>query len=177
MVNTVFTQFGDSTSGIGALGINGGAFVVQLLTFLVAFLVLRRFAFKPILKVLRDRREVIESGVRLGEEMQKKQTELEEAVAARLHEARVKADEVLAAAHDQARSTVQTAEDKARDKADNILAEAETRIAQDTKLARQKLEGELVGLISEATEAIIDEKVDAKKDAALIGRALKRGGA
>lgn len=173
-MNMIFTHFADSESGIGALGINGGAFLVQLLTFLVAFLILRKFAFRPILKVLRERRELIESGVKLGEEMQKKQAELEEKVATTLHEARAKADEVLATAHDQARSTVQAAEDKARDKASGMLAEAEERIAQDTKLARAKLEGELVGLISEATEAIIEEKVDAQKDAALIGKALKR---
>ena len=35
------------------------------------------------------------------------------------------------------------------------------------------LEKELVGLISDATEAIIEEKVDARKDAQIIERALK----
>lgn len=167
------TQFADSSSGIGALGISGSAFLIQLLTFLVAFLVLRRFAFGPILKVLRERRELIESGVRLGEQMQQEQAALEQKVSQTLREARSQADEIMAAAHDQARSTVQTAEDKARDKAAGILTEAERRIAQDTAVARKKLEGELVGLISEATEAIIEEKVDAQKDAALIERALK----
>lgn len=170
---SLLTQFGDSSSGIGALGINGGAFLIQLITFLIAFLILRQFAFKPILKVLRERRELIESGVHLGEQMRKQEAELEEKVSATLHEARDKADEILAAAHDQARTALQQAEDKARDKATSIVEEAERRIAQDTNLARKKLEGELVGLISDATEAIIEEKVDARKDASLIDKALK----
>lgn len=66
-----FSQFGDSSSGIGALGINVSAFVVQLLTFLLALWLLQRFAFKPILRALADRRALIEKGVSLGEEMKK----------------------------------------------------------------------------------------------------------
>jgi hypothetical protein len=39
--------------------------------------------------------------------------------------------------------------------------------------ARKKLESQIVGWVSDATEAIIGEKVDAEKDAAIIDRALK----
>jgi len=70
-------------------------------------------------------------------------------------------------------SFAREAEGKAQDKAAGILKDAEERIKTDTARARKKLEGELVGLISDATEAIIGEKVDAKKDAALIDAALK----
>jgi len=165
--------FGDSSSGLGALGVDGQAFVIQLITFALAFLVLRRWAFGPILKVLRERRETIESGVKLGEQMQKDKADLEAKVEKTMHETRQQADTIIGSAQDTARQTVREAEDKARDKAAGILKDAEERIAQDTARARQKLEKDLVGLISDATEAIIDEKVDAKKDAQLIDRALK----
>ena len=167
------TIFGDSSSGLGALGVDGKAFVIQLITFVLAYFVLRRYAFQPILKVLRERRETIESGVKLGEDMKKAKTELEDQVEQTLHQARQQADGIIASAQDSGRQAVREAEDKARDKAASILAEADGRIAQDTARARQALEKELVGLISDATEAIIDEKVDAKKDAQLIERALK----
>jgi F-type H+-transporting ATPase subunit b len=165
--------FGDSSSGIGALGVDGQAFVIQLITFVLAFLVLRRYAFGPILKVLHERRETIESGVKLGEQMRKEKVELADKVEKTLHETRQQADGIIAGAQDTARQTVREAEDKAREKAAGILKEADERIAQDTARARQRLEKELVGLVSDATEAIIDEKVDAKKDAQLINRALK----
>lgn len=176
MIVTALTQFGDSSSGVGALGINAQAFLIQLATFLLAFLILKRFAFKPILKVLRERRELIESGVTLGEKMRQQEVELEQKVSAALHSARKQADEIVSQAEDQARQTVQAAEDKARDKAAGVMAEAERRIAQDTVRARKNLEGDIVGLISDATEAIIEEKVDSRKDAALIDKALKRQG-
>jgi F-type H+-transporting ATPase subunit b len=174
VINTLHTQFGaEEASGLGALGVDGKAFIIQLITFVLAYLVLRRFAFGPILKVLRERRDTIESGVKLGEKMQKDQAAMEAKVEKALHEARTQADSIIASAQDAGQQVVKEAEDKARAKAAGILKEAELRIEQETARARKQLEKELVSLISDATEAIIDEKVDAKKDAALIERALK----
>lgn len=167
------TTFADSSSGIGALGVDGKAFLIQLVTFILAYLVLQRYAFKPIIRVMRERRETIENGVRLGEQMKKEYAALEAKVEKELHEARQKADEIIAEAQDGGRQAVREAEEKARAKAEGILSDAQARISQEAARARQHLEKEVVSLVSEATETIIGEKVDAKKDASLIERALK----
>lgn len=172
-MNYLSTQFGAETSGIGALGVDGKAFLIQLVTFVLAFLILKKYAFGPIIKMMDQRRQTIESGVTLGEEMKKKQAELEKKVNEALANARKEADGILATADDAARAKAAETEAKARKKAEGILKEADERITQDMARARQKLEGELVNLVSDATEAIIGEKVDAKKDAALIESALK----
>ncbi|HET7827722.1 MAG TPA: F0F1 ATP synthase subunit B [Candidatus Saccharimonadales bacterium] len=169
----IFTQFGDSSSGIGALGLNLSSFLIQLGTFIIAFLVLRKWAFKPVLKILEERRATIEKGVSLGEQMQKEQAQMEQKVAKALREARVQADKIMAEASERGRQAVAEAEAKAKQKADTIIASAEERIGQDMKLARAKLEKEMAGLVAEATETIISEKIDAKKDSALIDRALR----
>lgn len=170
----MFTQFGsEASAGIGALGIDFKAFIIQLITFVLAFLVLKKWAFGPIIKIMDERRKTIESGVTLGEKMRREEAEADAKVAAKLRDARSKADEIIASADETSRQVVRDAEDKARTKADGILKEADARILTETALARKKLEGELVGLISDATEAIIGEKVDAKKDAQLIDSAIK----
>ena len=167
------TQFADSSSGIGALGIDGKALIIQLITFLLAFWVLKRYAFGPIIKIMNERRQTIEQGVKLGEQMAKEKAALEAKVEESLHQARQQADGIIAGAQDTARQSIADAEDKARDKAAAIAKEAEARITQDTARARHALEKELVGLVSEATEAIIEEKVDSKKDTELIERSLR----
>lgn len=172
-MHILITQFGDSSSGIGALGLNLASFLIQLGTFIIAFLVLRKWAFKPILKVLNERRETIEQGVSLGERMKKEQAEMEQKVAEAMRGARSEADKIIAEASDRGRQIIADAEAKAKEKSENIITSAEERISQDIKLARSNLEKELVGLVAEATEAIIDEKVDIKKDASLIDKALK----
>ena len=173
----LLTQFGDSTTGIRALGIDAKALIIQLVTFLLAFWVLKRYAFGPILRVLAERRKTIEQGVKLGEQMQKDKAELEAKVEAELHKARQQADGILAEASEASRQAIRAAEDTAKQKAEGIIKSAEDRIVQDTARARQQLKGEIVNLVSDATEAIIHEKVDAKKDADLIDRALKEQGA
>ncbi len=172
---TIFGEAANQSgqSGIGALGISGSALIIQLLTFLFAYLVLRKYAFKPILKVLDERRQTIESGVKLGEEMQKERSALDAKVKAALADARKQADGIVADANDAARDTVRAAEGKAQEKADNIVKQAAARALQDAARLRQQIEKEVVSLVSDATEAIIDEKLDDKKDAALMDRILK----
>ena len=169
------TNFGETTadSGIGALGVSGSALVIQLITFSLAYLVLRKYAFKPILKVLDERRQTIESGVKLGEEMQTERAALDAKLKAALAEARKEADTIVADAADVARDTVRNAEVKAQEKADVIVKEAEARSVQEAARLRRQIEKEVASLVSDATEAIIDEKLDDKKDAALMDRVLK----
>lgn len=166
-------NFASSASGIGALGVDGKAFVIQLITFVLAYLVLRKWAFGPILKVMRERRETIDSGVRLGEQMRKEKAALDSKVDQLLHDARRQADSIVAEATEAGRQVVRDAEDGARTKAEGIIKEAQARTEQEARQVRKQIEKEVVGLISDATEVIIHEKVDAKKDAALIDRALR----
>jgi F-type H+-transporting ATPase subunit b len=170
---TYFAATEESAEGIAALGINGTAFLIQLVTFVLVFLVLRRFAFAPIVRMLQERREVIESGVKLGEEMKVQKAAFDKSVAKEMADARAKADDIIASAQTAAKETVHDAESEAQAKAKVIVDEGKARGEQEVVRARKALEAELVDLISDATETIIGEKVDAKKDAALIDRALK----
>lgn len=172
MIETI-TIFGASSAESGILGLSLEAFFIQLVTFILAILVLQRFAAKPILKKLQERRETIEQGVKLGEQMQQEKAAQDAKRDKVIADARAEADRIVANANQTGREAIQEAEDTARERAERMVAQADERIKQDTAQARQKLKSEIAALVSEATEVIIDEKVDAKKDAALIDRALK----
>ncbi|MEI7838206.1 MAG: F0F1 ATP synthase subunit B [bacterium] len=168
-----YTNFADQSSGIGALGVNLQALIIQLITFLIVLWVLKKWAFKPILKVLSDRRKLIESGVNLGNEMKKKEQELEEERKKILHEAQANADKLISDSKDEAKDIISKSEDDAKNRATSILEDANKQIDENTKRSKKKLEKELYGLISEATEAIIGEKIDETKDAKIIDNVLK----
>ncbi len=169
-------QTHETASGIAALGVSPGAFVIQLITFVIVFLLLKRFAFGPIVRVLEERRKVIDEGVKAGQLMAKEREKLEAETAKVLREARHEADKIIATGHKEAREVIREAEKNAQRKAEAMIADAEARIHEEQQQSRRKLEREIVGLVSEATETIVEEKVDAKKDAALIDRALKGRG-
>lgn len=173
MIFTV-TFFGAEASGLSALGVDLNAFIIQLITFILAYLALRYFAFGRIVKLLRSRRETIEQGVRLGEEMQKERAKLDQKIEEKLRGARSQADEIIASANETGRQAIREAEDKARAKAEGILDQAKQNITQDSARARQQLEKELVGLVADATEAMLEEKVDSTKDRSLIQKFLQR---
>lgn len=167
------SNFGESTSGIAALGLDGQAFLIQLLTFVIVFLILRRFAFKPILKVLAERRALIESGVNLGEEMKQEKIKLSSKIDSALADARARADAIIAEGREDAKQVALSIEETALKKAEAITKAAEDRRKLDLARDRQNLESEMFGLVAEATEALLEEKVDIKKDAALIKSALR----
>ncbi len=172
MILTLFAV-SDSTSGIGALGISFSAFIIQLLTFVLVFLLLKKYAFKPIIKMLGERRKVIDDGVKMGETLAAERAKFDIEVAKIIREARTEADHIIATGHKEAREVVREAEKSAQRKAETILADAEVRVNEESERAKRALEKDIVGLISEATEAIVGEKVDPKKDAELIDIILK----
>src|SRR5258708_22037984 len=169
------THFGEAAAtGPAVLGISLQAFVIQLLTFLVVFLALKKWAFTPIIKMLNNRRDIIENGVTLGEKMRAEEAKAEEEVARRLHEVRAQADQLIAEAETKAKQKITAAEEVAQKRAEGIVQEANEHIKQATELERARLEKEIVGLASAVSEAIIREKVDATNNASLLDRALKR---
>ncbi len=156
------------------LGLNASAFAIQLITFVLVFMVLKRFAFKPIARMLEKRRQTIEDGVKLGIRMEKERAKLDKEIADVMRDARAEADKIISNGQKEAREIIRESEKAGQRKVDAMISDAEARINEETKEAKHRLEKEIVGMVSEATEAIVEEKVDATKDAKLIEKALKK---
>lgn len=174
---SVVTQFAaeeaKAESGLGALGIDPRAFLIQFITFIFVYLVLRKYVFKRIVTALQDRQETIEQGVRLTTELVSQKDDLDKEAADIRKKARKEADTIVAEAHTQSTAMVKQAQDDAQTKADAVMIEAEKKIAEETARARRNLEHEMVELVIQATQKVSGEKLDAQKDNALIANALK----
>lgn len=166
----------ESSGGISAIGLNLGSLVFQLINFAILFWVLKKVAYKPILKVLEDRRKRIEDSLKLAAEIEQNQRTMAEQQAATLKAARAEAAEIVAKTRTEAAEMLKAADAKAMQQTEKLIAEAHNRIEQDLASAKTGLKREVAGLVVAATEAVLSEKVDAKKDEALIERALKAGG-
>ncbi len=175
---TTITHFAEAAteekSGIAVLGIDVKVILLQAGTFLLLFLIIKKFALKNIVSTLEQRRQTIDKGVELGLEMEKKKAEFDEELK-KLHiAARSSADEIIANANKEAGDIIKAGESSAASKVDQMLKDAEARIEREMSKARADLKHEMLGLVAEATEVIIEEKLDAKKDESLIGRALAK---
>ena len=167
------TEEEGSKSFAGALNLSLSAFVIQMITFVIVFLILKKFAFKPIVQKLEERRQVIDDGVKMGLELEKQKIELDKQGEALIRDARHEADKIIATGHKEARANMSDTEKATARKVETMIADAETRIEDETEQAHRRMEKDMVGLISEATEALIGEKVDQAKDAVIIDKVLK----
>lgn len=164
----------EAPGGIAALGLNVQAFLFQLITFVIVFVILRQFVFKKLVKTLDDRRDAVEKSIKHAAETEEKLKKAEETIAGMLADGRKQADEVLAAAHKEAAHMVEEAETKAVKRAEHIVAEAKNSMDVEVAKAREALKAETVQLVAAATEQIVQQKLDPAKDAALIQAALKQ---
>lgn len=155
------------------LGIDGKTLLFQFITFLLVFLVLRRFAVKPIVALLDKRHKTIDDGVRMGLAMEKQKAKFDKELDGLMREARHEADQIISRANKEAREIQRNAEQEAKKKVNVMFVDSEERLAEEAVQARKNLEKELIKMVSDVTEAIVGEKVDAKRDAELVKKAMK----
>lgn len=162
----------EEAGGIAALGIDPLAILAQAITFLLLFWIIKKFALEKIVATLEARRKTIDDGVRLGFKMEAEHAALEEKIDQQLRETRVEADRIISEAHKESGEIIKEAEKTAGHKVETMLEDARAKTKEDMKRARKELERDIVGLVADATEVIIGEKLDARKDAGLIDKAL-----
>ena len=155
-----------------ALGLDWKAFLFQLITFVLLLLILRKWAFPVLVKTLEDRRKAVEQSIDQAKHTEAAMKDAEAKIADMLREARDEAAALVAAGHKESASMIEEAEAKAAKRAEHIVSEAKAGMEHELEKARTALKQETAALVVEAAGAIIKEKVDPSKNAALISSAL-----
>lgn len=131
------------------------AFLVQMLNFGILVLVLNIFLYKPIRKVLSDRRQVIDSArdkaASVDEEVRFKMAQYE----ARLREARTEAGTRRGESLKQAQLEETALIEKARKEASDTLASIRVRVAKEAAVARELLKKQAELLSGDICEKIL----------------------
>ena len=150
------------------LGINLGTLILQILSFIIVFVVLRRWVYGPIVNVLEQRRENIAKGVEDARIASEARSNAEKEAAQILAEAQSKAAQVVREASDRAeaagREIRAAAEAEAMKERDAALA--------DVEVERERILGELrsqvAALAISAAQKLVGEALDEKRQHALI---------
>src|SRR5665647_1659529 len=108
--------------------IDAGLLLAQLVNFIIVLLVLYKFAYKPILKVLNDRTDKVEKGIKDAESAQVKLAEMEKKEKEVLLKAKEEAQKIIQQAEKTAMANVQELEIKAKEQSEKTLAEAKKQI-------------------------------------------------
>lgn len=150
------------------LGINLGFFIFQILNFSVVAILLYAWAYKPIVKMLEERKNKIAQGLEDARVAAEARENAEEEAKNVLAEAQAKANEILREANQRADSVggevKAAAEAEAVKIRDDALAEA--RVERDRMLADMR--GQIAALAMAASQKLIGESLDEKRQHALI---------
>lgn len=143
-----------------------------LLTFLVLYLLMSRFALPRVAEILQERQEKISDDLAKAEALRTEAREAYDAYEQRLQEARTQAQAVLreaseAAAAEQARRQAEFAREM-----NTRVAEAETRIAEARTAALGDLEGVAAEIAQAATVKLIGGRIGKAKAEASVKAAM-----
>ncbi len=147
--------------------------IAQLVNFAIVLFVLYKFAYGPILKMMTERTEKIEKGIKDAESAGAKLTEIVEKEKAVLVEARKQAQEIVASAEAVAVKNREELIVAAKEQSEKILADAEKKIEMEKNKMMQEVKGQIAELVVAATGKLISEKIDGEKDEELIANAIK----
>jgi F-type H+-transporting ATPase subunit b len=174
MQNLIVASTESNPGLLEALGIDAKLLIEQTVAFLILVVILGKFVYPALVKVIEARREQIEAGMKEAKQAEEALAKAESKVADMLAEARKDADELLARSHQEATTMVADAEEKAKQRAEQIVADARTQLEADVRKAREALKSETIKLVALATEQVVNEKLDQNKDANLIKGALSQ---
>jgi len=135
-------------------GWNPWLFLSQVISFVIVALLLRRFAYKPILGVLDERRRRIEEGLLNAEKIKKELAEAEKRYQEILAKANADAQKMIDEARESSAHLAERKEQEAIAAAEQILAKAREASALEHERTMAELKRELGHLVVETTAKV-----------------------
>ena len=157
-------------------GVDWPHLISQVISFAIVCFLLQRFAYKPVLKLLYERRKQIAEGIaerkQIGNELAQANARRQEIIVSADNEAARLIDEAHAAAADvRDRET-----SKALAKADQIIVKSRSAVEQEHARMLQELKQELGSLVVEAASAVTGKVLTDDDQRRLAQETLKQVG-
>lgn len=158
--------------GIADLGINLPVLVAQIVNFTILLVVLRLVLWKPLLRILDERRERIREGLDAAERAKQEQAESERHVQEQIEGARREGQQLVAQSQEVANRLQADARTQAQADAEATLHRARNEIQLERDNAIAELRKEFADLTIAAAEKVIKSSLDRNQHRRLIDEAL-----
>lgn len=129
------------------------------LTFLILLYILGKFAWKPIMKALKEREEKISFSLAMAKQTQEEMKKLQADNEALLKEAREERDSILKEANKMKENIISEARNRAQSEADKIVESARENIRNEKMAAIVELKNQVGELSIEVAEKILGREL------------------
>jgi F-type H+-transporting ATPase subunit b len=177
----VVASAAEELEGIAKLGLNLPGLVSQLVNFGLILIILRLLLWKPFLRVMEERKQRIEQGLRASEQAAQAAEQSQEESRRVLEEARAEGRELIARAQETSARLREELEAQARRDADQIVERARQEMELESQRAIQALRAEFADLTVRAAERVVGQSLDRQAhqqliDEVLVNSSFNRGG-
>jgi F-type H+-transporting ATPase subunit b len=152
---------------------NIGLMIWTLLAFVLAMLVLRKYAWPAITEALDKRQRAIEESIDVAERTRSEAQQLLQEYRDRLREARAQADEIVGRARKAGEVHERETLEKARLQREELMEQTRRDIDAETRRAIQEIRNEVADLTVMATEKVTRKTLDADDQKRLVEEALR----
>lgn len=156
-----------------ALGIDLKLLIAQIVNFVILFLVLSKFLYKPITKMLDDREQKICKGLKDSENAEKCLGQAKTESDKIKNDAYKEADKIISESKKEADEKAISIVKKANDQADKILKNANEEASLAKERALKEAKKELSNVVVMALDKIVGEELDSSAKDSLTAKAIK----
>jgi len=160
------------SGGIASLGFSLPGLIQQLVNFTILLIILRIFLYKPLFRVLDERKRRIQEGIDRAAAAASTAAESEAEARRIMDEARAEGQESIRRAQESAARLREELEARARADADQIVARAREEVALERDQAIEQLRREFADLTIVAAERVINQSLDRQAHQRLIDEVL-----
>lgn len=128
------------------------------LSFGLVLIILRKFAWRPILGTIRERENFIADSIRQSKKIQRELAELDATKEKLLIQAKEKADEVLRKAKLEGEEVIKKAQAQARKEASLIVEAAKNSIQAERKAVEREIREQIVMLSIDVAQKVLREE-------------------
>lgn len=152
---------------------DSGLLFWMTLVFIIVFLILWKWGFPAIVKMVNDRKAYIDESLRKAHEANEKLANIQKEGESILHKAQEQQAQLLKEAAATRDAIVNKAEDKARDRSAQLIAEAKAEIESEKQNAIRDIRSQVAELSVQIAEKILRQKLsDGDKQMEMIDRLL-----
>lgn len=150
--------------------------VAQVLSFLVLFYILRRFAWNPLMNMMEERRNFIETNIAQAEQERQQAEQIKREYQEEMRKARQEAQVVIAKATKLSEERSAEILAGAHEEAEKIKKSALADIERERDLAIAQVKAQVADLSVSVAEKIIRKNLDAKSQEDLIEQFIQEVG-
>ena len=158
---------------VKSLGINWKIFLAQLINFGIVFFVLKKFAFSPMQKMLKERKSKIDKGLNDAKKLESELEMARENYREKIQRAKQEANQIIAEAQKEHNAIIQKATEESQKKIDQSIEKAKKEIQEREEEMMAEIKKDAVELSMIGVSNFLDANLDTKGNRSFIEKIIK----